>query len=216
MPSAAEPSAHSRQRVTAAERRDALIDAAIKEFAVTGLHGTPVERIARRVGVAQPYVFSLFQTKRELFIAAFERCFERVGDVFTQAVQATQPVSPAGGQATSAATDGGHDHPGDPALRAMASSYVQMLRSDRSMLMLQLQSYAACDDAVIRQHVREAYESLRQRIRALSSCDDEELHRFMSSGLYLTAQAAMGATDRIEALSEELRTAWLKEPQVKE
>ncbi len=28
------------------------------EFAQGGLHGTPVDRIARRVGVAQPYVFA--------------------------------------------------------------------------------------------------------------------------------------------------------------
>lgn len=49
-----------RQRVPASERRDALIEAAIPEFAAGGFHGTPVDRIARRVGVAQPYVFSLF------------------------------------------------------------------------------------------------------------------------------------------------------------
>ena len=49
-----------RQRVPAPERRDALIEAAVHEFAHGGLHGTPVDRIARRVGVAQPYVFSLF------------------------------------------------------------------------------------------------------------------------------------------------------------
>ena len=48
------------------------------EFAHGGLHGTPVERIARRVGVAQPYVFSLFPSKRELFLAALQRGFERV------------------------------------------------------------------------------------------------------------------------------------------
>ena len=67
----------SRQRVPAAERRDALIEAAVHEFAHGGLHGTPVDRIARNVGVAQPYVFSLFGSKRELFLAAVERCFSR-------------------------------------------------------------------------------------------------------------------------------------------
>ena len=67
-----------RRRVPAAERRDALIEAAVHEFAHGGLHGTPVERIAKRVGVAQPYVFSLFATKRDLFLAAVERGFEIV------------------------------------------------------------------------------------------------------------------------------------------
>ncbi len=63
---AAEP----RRRVPAAERREELISAAVHEFARGGLHGTTVESIARRVGVAQPYVFTLFPNKRELFLAA--------------------------------------------------------------------------------------------------------------------------------------------------
>ena len=65
-----------RRRVPATERRDALIEAAVREFAHSGLYGTPVDRIARRVGVAQPYVFSLFGDKRELFLAAVQRCFD--------------------------------------------------------------------------------------------------------------------------------------------
>jgi AcrR family transcriptional regulator len=75
----------ARRRVPAAERREALIEAAVHEFAHGGLHGTPVERIARRVGVAQPYVFSLFPTKRDLFLAALERSFERVAETFRSA-----------------------------------------------------------------------------------------------------------------------------------
>ncbi|MGZ4297501.1 MAG: TetR/AcrR family transcriptional regulator, partial [Solirubrobacteraceae bacterium] len=75
----------TRRRVPASERRDALIDAAIHEFAQGGLHGTPVDKIARQVGVAQPYVFSLFGSKRDLFLAAVERGFELVADTFTKA-----------------------------------------------------------------------------------------------------------------------------------
>src|SRR6202161_4666421 len=87
MATSAEPLKSSRQRVPAAERRDALIEAAVHEFAHGGLHGTPVDRIARRVGVAQPYVFSLFGSKRELFMAAVQRCFEHVSDLFTRGAE---------------------------------------------------------------------------------------------------------------------------------
>src|SRR5215472_2732895 len=82
-----------RQRVPAAERRDALIDAAVHEFAHGGLHGTPVDRIARQVGVAQPYVFSLFGSKKELFLAAVARAFERVADSFTATAEAFDPAT---------------------------------------------------------------------------------------------------------------------------
>src|SRR5712691_11793473 len=78
----------ARRRVPAAERREELIVAAVHEFARGGLHGTAVERIARRVGVAQPYVFSLFPSKRELFLAALERSFERVATTFRAAASA--------------------------------------------------------------------------------------------------------------------------------
>src|SRR5213592_1899458 len=80
-----------RHRVPAAERRDALIDAAVHEFAHGGLYGTPVDKIARRVGVAQPYVFSLFGSKKELFLAAVERGFELVAETFSGAAAEFDP-----------------------------------------------------------------------------------------------------------------------------
>src|ERR1700731_4141373 len=82
-----------RQRVPASERRDALVEAAVHEFARGGLHGTPVDRIARRVGVAQPYVFSLFASKRELFLAAVERGFELVAETFSRAAAEFDPAT---------------------------------------------------------------------------------------------------------------------------
>src|ERR1700722_17969060 len=89
MATAAKP---TRQRVPASERPDALIEAAIHEFAHGGLHGTPVDRIARRVGVAQPYVFSLFGSKKELFLAAVERAFSKFRELFTAAAAEFDPA----------------------------------------------------------------------------------------------------------------------------
>src|SRR5438552_6543766 len=116
-----------RQRVPASERRDALIEAAVHEFAHGGLHGTPVDKIARRVGVAQPYVFSLFGSKRELFLAAVERGFELVADTFTKAAAEFDPATA----------------PPDLGLRqAMGQAYVDMMASERDCLTLQPQAFA--------------------------------------------------------------------------
>src|SRR6478609_8369665 len=81
MPAAATP-ATSTARLTAEERRDAVISAAMVEFAQGGLAGTSTDAIARRAGVSQPYLFQLFGTKKELFIAVIRRCFERTTGVF--------------------------------------------------------------------------------------------------------------------------------------
>ena len=72
-------------RKTAEIRREEILDAACEEFAQTGLHGTSADAIARRAGVSQPYLFRLFGTKRELFIATVQRCFAETAQTFEHA-----------------------------------------------------------------------------------------------------------------------------------
>lgn len=175
-----------RQRVPAAERRDALIDAAIHEFALGGLHGTPVERIAKRVGVAQPYVFSLFASKRELFLAAVERDFQRTEETFTKAAAELDPDA---------------EPPENEVLHAMGKAYRELLETHRDYLMLQHQAYAACEDPEIRARVRACYARLIACIRELSGADPERLDEFICQGMWLNVAAAMGV-DRLSADGE--------------
>jgi AcrR family transcriptional regulator len=169
-----------RKRVPASERRNALIEAAVHEFAHGGLHGTPVDRIARRVGVAQPYVFSLFANKRELFLAAVERGFELVGEAFDRAAAEFDP---------SVAL------PGAGVLTAMGQAYVELLESHRDYLMLQHQAYAACDDELIRDRVRACYARLVARVERLSDAEPEQIDEFFRYGMWLNVAAAMGVED---------------------
>jgi AcrR family transcriptional regulator len=180
MTSSSAPSTSSRQRIPAAERRDALIEAAVHEFAHGGLHGTPVDRIARRVGVAQPYVFSLFGSKRDLFLAAVERGFEHVAEVFTRGAAEFDPAIAL---------------PDADVLKAMGNAYVQMLTADRDLLMLQHQAYAACDDEVIRDRVRGYYARLVAHVEQLSGADADQIDEFFRYGMWLNVAAAMGVED---------------------
>ncbi len=150
------------------------------EFASGGLYGTPVDRIARRVGVAQPYVFSLFANKRELFLAAVERGFEVVGETFTRAASEFDP---------SAAP------PDVDVLAAMGIAYVELLTSHREYLMLQHQSYAACDDELIRDRVRACYARLVIHVERLSGAESERIDDFFRYGMWLNVAAAMGVED---------------------
>jgi len=169
-----------RRRVPATERRDALIEAAVHEFSHGGLHGTPVDRIARRVGVAQPYVFSLFGGKRELFLAAVQRCFDEVEALFAEAVAAFDPALA---------------EPDKDVMHAMGHAYVEMLGTRRELLMLQHQAYAACDDAEIRDHVRASYAHLVEHVRTLTGADAERLDEFFRYGMWLNVAAALGVED---------------------
>jgi len=173
-------STSTRQRVPAAERRDALIAAAVHEFAHGGLYGTPVDRIARRVGVAQPYVFSLFGSKRELFLAAVQRSFEDVSGWLTEAAEAFDPAIAL---------------PDTDVMKAMGQHYVDRLGSDRDHLMLQLQAYAACDDEVIRDRVRTLYARLVEHVQQLTGADQERIDNFFRYGMWLNVAAAMSVPD---------------------
>jgi AcrR family transcriptional regulator len=172
----------ARRRVPAAERREELIDAAVHEFARGGLHGTAVERIARRVGVAQPYVFSLFANKRELFLAALERSFHEVADSFRHAASEFRE-----GRAPSGCED---------ALDAMGHAYKALLLQDRDYLMLQHQCYAACgDDELVRARVRHRYAELVALAGELSGAEPERLDDFFRHGMALNVAAALGVEE---------------------
>ena len=169
-----------RERVPAAQRRDALIEAAVHEFALGGLHGTPVARIAQRVGVAQPYVFSLFASKLELFLAAVERAFELVTDTF-------------------AAASAGFDAARAPAdvdvLKVMGAAYIELLHSHRDHLLLQHQAYAACAQEEVRDRVRTRYAQLVAHVEQLSGAEPDQIDEFFRYGMWLNVAAAMGVED---------------------
>ncbi|HEX4106621.1 MAG TPA: helix-turn-helix domain-containing protein [Solirubrobacteraceae bacterium] len=176
------------RRVPAAERRKALVEAAVVEFGRGGLHGTPVDRIARRVGVAQPYVFSLFGSKRELFLAAIDRNFEVARELFALANEEFR----AGRSVT------------ETALGAMGKAYVELLESDRDFLLMQVQMYAACDDEGVREHAREKHDALVAYASELSGVPAASLETFFNYGMVVSLSAALGA-DRLERACEWVR-----------
>src|SRR3954471_14159912 len=110
-------------RMTAEERRDAVVAAGIEEFATGGLVGASTDAIARRAGVSQPYVFQLFGTKKQLFLAVIRNCFERTRLAFEDAARTYQPGEVEGCNSM---------------LEAMGRSYKRML-ADRTLLLVQLQ-----------------------------------------------------------------------------
>ena len=72
-------------RMTASERRTAVLAAAITEFARSGYAGTSTDAIATRAGISQPYLFRLFGTKKDLFIATYELVSDRIIAAMTRA-----------------------------------------------------------------------------------------------------------------------------------
>src|SRR5215208_7762744 len=74
-------------RRSAAERRGEIIEIAIEHFALKGYNGTSTDVVAREAGISQPYLFRLFHTKRELFLACHEVMHARIAESFAEAVR---------------------------------------------------------------------------------------------------------------------------------
>lgn len=158
---------------TSAERREAVIDAAITEFSQKGMHGTATEDIARRAGISQPYIFRLFGTKKELFMAAASRVCDRIASLF--------------GEAATRATASGDD-----ILGAMGESYTQLLRNREELLML-LQTFAASADADVQAMGRARMEDLFERVKTVAQVDDAVVRDFFAQGMLLAVLAAVDA-----------------------
>lgn len=166
-----------RTRMHADERREEILQVAMHAFSHEGLHGTSTETIARQAGVSQPYIFRLFGTKKNLFLAVVDREFDNVETVFRIAAE-RQPEN---------------------ALEAMGSAYFDLL-TDRDELLLQLHAYAACSDPDVRDLCRARYAGLVDLVRDLTHAPEEAIQEFFAQGMLLNVVAAM---DLLPLLKEE-------------
>jgi len=176
--------APTKVRMSAGERREMVLEAAVAEFARHGLAGTSTEDVARRAGISQPYLFRLFPTKKALFLALVERCNLRIEEAF---------IATAG------------DKTGDAALDAMGTAYERLLQ-DRTLLLLQMQIYASCEDPDIRAAARAGYKRLWTLVERLSGLPFDRVVQFFAMGMLMNVAAAMD----LPAVDERW-TSWLPE-----
>ena len=161
-------------RRSAEERREEIVEVALRHFAEGGYHGTSTEAIAREAGISQPYLFRLFRTKRELFLACADRCNATVAAVFAEAVTGDTP---------------------EERRAAMGRAYVERLLPDRHALLFQLQGYAAAGEPEIREAMRRGFSGLVRTVAELSGAPESETWAFFSEGMLLNVVAALDLAD---------------------
>lgn len=163
-------------RMSAEERRESVIRAAMIEFARSGYRGTSTETIARRVGVSQPYLFRLFPSKQAIFKAAADRCIEETWQVFDEASAGLT---------------------GEAAGVAMSRAYLGLV-GDREQLMMQMQLYVSvfagetADEDEIGEAARAGWLELFDRIRIRLGGDTEDATAFMAYGMLINTLVALG------------------------
>lgn len=157
-------------RLSADERREAVLDAAVHEFADAGYHAASTTAIAKRAGISQPYIYALFPHKKALFIACQERASRRIRDAFVAAAEGAEGR--------------------DDLVERMRQAYKRLL-DDRDELLCQLHGFAAANDPEIREPVAACFRETFDTIGALIAGDPQEARAFVAMGMYLNIARAL-------------------------
>lgn len=158
------------------QRREQLLELAAEEFARAGLHGTSTERLARRAGITQTYVFRLFGTKKALFLQVVQRAFERLIEGMDQAA----------------------DQAAGRAAVAEMGRFYDCALADRTGLLVQLQAYAACADAEVRAVVRAQLARMWTVTAERTALPPVAVKTFLAYGMLLNTAAAL-EVDEVDA-----------------
>jgi AcrR family transcriptional regulator len=164
-------------RMSADERRESVIRAAITEFARGGYNATSTEAIAKRVGVSQPYLFRLFPSKQAMFLAASDRCLADTRRVFAEAGEGLE---------------------GQEALLAMAAAYQRLIVDDPDKLLMQMQTYAAvaaaeaAGDHEFGESARAGWLQMWDEIHLALGADPGGTTTFLAYGMLVNTLASLG------------------------
>ena len=157
-------------RQTAEERRSSVLAAAITEFARSGYTGTSTEAIAARAGISQPYLFRLFGTKKDLFVATYDLVASRIIDELTRAGEGLE---------------------GEEAKAAMGAAYLELMQ-DPEMLQVQLHGFAAAPaDPDIARSCRRTFEVLAGVFYERTLLSDQDFWNFFAMGMLINVMCAI-------------------------
>ncbi len=127
----------SSTRLSADERRQAVLETACHMFCRSSYRGATTAEIAREVGVSEPVLYRHFASKRDLYLACLEEAWQHVRAMWDEALAAEE----------------------DPSkwVAAIGSAYLQAKKADKVFLVeLWIQSLSeASEDPEIRKHLRE-------------------------------------------------------------
>lgn len=170
-------------RQTAAERRVAVLSAAVTEFAKSGYAGTSTDAIAARAGISQPYLFRLFGTKKDLFIATYDLGGTRIVNELTRAIEGRE---------------------GDDAVHAMGMAYLQLMQ-DSELLQVQMHGYAAATgDPEIAAACRKTFEVLFHLVKDKLGFDEDKIQKFFANGMLISVMSAIDLLSVNEAWAQSI------------
>lgn len=83
--------APARMRLSGAERRQAILEAALRVFSQGSYAGATTAQIAREAGVTEPMLYRHFASKRDLYFACLDEAWARLKDAFAAVIAEVGP-----------------------------------------------------------------------------------------------------------------------------
>lgn len=77
--------------MSGSERRAAIVQAAIRRFAMHGFRGTTTRELAAAAGVSEPVLYQHFATKRDLYTAIVDQLIEQAHRRFDERAKQLEP-----------------------------------------------------------------------------------------------------------------------------
>jgi len=134
-------------RLPAAERRQQILAVALRVFAKSGYVQASTAEIAAQAGISEPTIYRHFENKQALYLAVLEHTTSEFVGAWRQIAEAApDPLT---------------------ALSRMSTWYQQQLEVRPQMLELRFRSFAATEDPVIADAVREGYRDVIDLVRGL-------------------------------------------------
>jgi AcrR family transcriptional regulator len=191
-------------RMAAADRRQHLVETAIRLFTDGSYHGTTTAEIARAAGVSEPILYRHFASKRDLYLAALEHVWAKTRESWEHALK-TSPDACAAIEAIGK----GHVSVRSPKLQ-LAELWVQAL------------SEASEDPDLkrhLRRHMREVHDFVADLVRrgqkegaiAAERDPDAEAWIMLAGGILGMVGRRVGLLDDQELTAiRSARLAWLR------
>ena len=179
-------------RMTAADRRERILQAAAEVFGRRGYVGATTDQVARAAGISQPYVVRLFGSKEALFLAVIESAKDALLDAFRSSLEEARA---AGGDGAAVG-------------KVLGERYIDLAR-ERGVHLSLLQAFVQGADPVVGAAARAGYLEIWRMLRDEAGLSADEARDFLARGMLLSVLLAvdMPVLDAKDAEAHELLMA---------
>ena len=157
------PPGDHRHLSDADHRREAVLSAARAEFAEWGYHGATTAAIAKRADISQSYIYALFQSKKDLFIACQRWNHRQLMGIIDTVAEAMDPIE---------------------AQARIHRAYVEKIEHRHHFLFRLQATAAAASDADIADEVRRSFIEGFERLAEVVGHDLDAVKSYIAVGLF--------------------------------